>query len=598
MACLKAQSDPSRGSSASANHIQETLQLNEDHVQPDDEPTQMNTEPTQLNTQHTQLNTDPTQLNEKPALLCQEPLQLDPPSRLGASRLGTQAAAALDWNKLNVPPLLNRLRDARIVFYPRTRGVYISPYGGTEPLNNWAKVDMEDHPPARVLIVAPNTEQIGCTVVHNDATCHLFFDPANDPIIFDNASSHPFFVTRRGAGIEWQVPASDTFNLRVGIWSVATRGRLLMEVRVLERMEWSNISRLSTKRATSTDENSAKKIKLSDLRTAVRPRPTPSAGALKTVSSDNALAQLEKGMSIRIGSHENGYWLTHLGTIYENQSTVVWRAQHSGFPGGDIVVKIIKAVGSNGECIIRATKHWQREMTIHSSLPSHRTIVPLINSDARFLSLYTEYIDAKPLSDHTHPDSSFNGSIADAYKIIRDMAAALSVAHAQQIVHGDIKPANILYSSSRGAVTIDFGLSFLSDDPPRSGGTPWYLAPEYAEGWNLRQPASDIWALGVVMLWVLGRICLPERSSKSWQIADIHPEGPPTAANVMALDAMKEWIRYIRKVRSGLRKDDGLEGIISKTLQTGVDNRIDAASLCERISRMRITTSKGNTGDN
>ncbi|KAF2966376.1 hypothetical protein GQX73_g7175 [Xylaria multiplex] len=590
MAWLKLQSNqPQR---PSANHTQKTTQLGEDHIQPDDEPTQTNTESTQL-------NTEPTQPHEKPTPSIEELLQPHVPSHLGA-RLENQPAITLDWN--------------------RAAGVYISPYGGNKPLDHWVKVAMEDCEPARVLIVAPNAEQIGCTVVHNDTMCHFFFNPANDNIVFDNVSSRPFFATRLGAETDWKVQANNTFDLCVGVWSLVTRGRPLMEVQVLKRTQWSNTSCLSAKRAATMDEKSVKRVRLSDSRTAVQTRLTGPAGNPRTVSSENALAQLEKGMTIRIGSHENGYWLKHLGTIYENRNTVVWRAQHSEFPNGDIAVKIIKAYGDDGKRVIDAAKRWQREMTLHSSLPSHvspkqlqhsgstlgldtnflkqSTIVPLVNFDARFHSLYTEYIDSKPLLAHTHPDSSFNGSITDAYKIMRDMAAALSVAHAQQVVHGDIKLANVLYSSTRGAVTIDFGLSFLSDDPPRYGGTPWYLPPEYAEGWNLRQPASDIWALGIVMLWVLGRICMPEKNSKSWQIADIHPEGPRTIAQENAVNSMKEWIRFIQKVRSGLQRDNGLEGIIFKTLQTNVRDRIDAASLCERISRLRITSSKDDTSDN
>ncbi|KAJ5000234.1 hypothetical protein K4K48_002966 [Colletotrichum sp. SAR 10_66] len=59
------------------------------------------------------------------------------------------------------------------------------------------------------------------------------------------------------------------------------------------------------------------------------------------------------------------------------------------------------------------------------------------------------------------------------------MSAAVAYVHGQGIVHNDIKPANILFKPSRGAVLIDFGLSSeLKDSAVHVGGSPWYIPPE------------------------------------------------------------------------------------------------------------------------
>jgi predicted ATPase len=77
-----------------------------------------------------------------------------------------------------------------------------------------------------------------------------------------------------------------------------------------------------------------------------------------------------------------------------------------------------------------------------------------------------------------------------AVDVLRDVASALDHLHAHDppVVHGDVKPENIILSSDRGPVLVDFGLSAGSSD-----STPGYQAPEVAEG--VRTPAADVYAL-------------------------------------------------------------------------------------------------------
>jgi serine/threonine protein kinase len=158
------------------------------------------------------------------------------------------------------------------------------------------------------------------------------------------------------------------------------------------------------------------------------------------------------------------------------------------------------------------------------------------------------------------------------------MASALAFVHDNNIVHNDIKPGNILYSPSRGAVLIDFGLSFWNGHPSPGGGSPWYLPPEFMVDWTLRGPPSDIWALGIVLLWVLGRIPLPERTPH-WLISNIH-----LSPHMEDVNTMTQWLRVVQDICSKLNQDDPLDCIVRDLLELRMLKRIDAATLNKRLA--------------
>ena len=95
-----------------------------------------------------------------------------------------------------------------------------------------------------------------------------------------------------------------------------------------------------------------------------------------------------------------------------------------------------------------------------------------------------------------------------AVAIVRDCLAALAALHRERIVHGDIKPANIMLKRTGHAKLIDMGAAFDIDDPPPSRScTPTYAAPEVLEGATCT-PRSDLASLGYVMIEMLaGRPC-------------------------------------------------------------------------------------------
>lgn len=90
-----------------------------------------------------------------------------------------------------------------------------------------------------------------------------------------------------------------------------------------------------------------------------------------------------------------------------------------------------------------------------------------------------------------------------AVAIVRDCLSGLAALHREGIVHGDVKPSNIMLKRSGSAKLIDLGAAFsLDDPPPHRACTPAYAAPEVLESADLT-PLSDLASLGYVLIEML-----------------------------------------------------------------------------------------------
>ena len=123
-----------------------------------------------------------------------------------------------------------------------------------------------------------------------------------------------------------------------------------------------------------------------------------------------------------------------------------------------------------------------------------------------------EYIAGRPLSQHARGDRL---SLDSLLSIALQTAAGMAAAHAAGIVHGDLKPENVMVTEEGLVKVLDFGLArrlrrntpVLSDDTAELGlaeqgdglfGTPRFLAPEQVRGEPACQ-ASDVFALGLIL---------------------------------------------------------------------------------------------------
>jgi hypothetical protein len=139
---------------------------------------------------------------------------------------------------------------------------------------------------------------------------------------------------------------------------------------------------------------------------------------------------------------------------------------------------------------------------------------------------------------------------ADVLRVLAPVASALDYAHGQGVLHRDIKPSNILIASDGAPWLTDFGLarmaalgaSTLSGDMML--GTPHYISPEQALGSQNLTPATDLYALGVV-LYELATGRVPFTGDTPYAIVHAHiydplpapsslnPDLPPTVEAVL-----------------------------------------------------------------
>jgi serine/threonine protein kinase len=120
---------------------------------------------------------------------------------------------------------------------------------------------------------------------------------------------------------------------------------------------------------------------------------------------------------------------------------------------------------------------------------------------------------------------------AQVIEIMRNLSDALGYAHAQGMVHRDVKPANILFNERGQAVLTDFGIARLVENSSltqegMTTGTPAYMSPEQVLGLPV-DARSDQYALGVIAFEMLtGQLPFPNDNTVSVMLKHVNEPIP------------------------------------------------------------------------
>ena len=175
----------------------------------------------------------------------------------------------------------------------------------------------------------------------------------------------------------------------------------------------------------------------------------------------------------------------------------VWKAQDQVL-GRIVAIKILKDEYT-GDPGFRARFRAEAK---HTALLNHEGIANVFDYGEEDGSAYLvmELVPGEPLSAMIERERVLSADWT--LSMIAQTARALAVAHAQGLVHRDVKPGNLLITPEGKVKITDFGIARLADQVPltQTGqvmGTAQYLAPEQATG-QVATGSSDIYSLGII----------------------------------------------------------------------------------------------------
>lgn len=182
---------------------------------------------------------------------------------------------------------------------------------------------------------------------------------------------------------------------------------------------------------------------------------------------------------------------------------------------------------------------------------SHPNIVPIHAAAERDGVVYfvMGFVNGRSLAEGVASDGPL--SVADALRVVQQVAKGLDAAHARGVVHRDIKAENVLLDAAGQAHITDFGIARVAEVQPLTAtgtvlGSVHYMSPEQVTGETI-DGRSDLYALGVLWYYLLSArfpferptssaILVAHVNSRPVALRDVAPQVPESvAALVMQL---------------------------------------------------------------
>ncbi|KAK1672274.1 kinase-like domain-containing protein [Colletotrichum godetiae] len=232
----------------------------------------------------------------------------------------------------------------------------------------------------------------------------------------------------------------------------------------------------------------------------------------------------------------------------------------------------------------RTLHRWRKEVEALNLARGHPDISQILHSSPSPPTITLRHEPGLSLEKFINPKTSLNTLLpSQVHAIWSQIASALSHLHQNcNIIHDDVKPDNIIFSSPSPhasshqpphAVLIDFGAALTSPSTlPQNGwtpsGTPPYAPPEFFH--RHKSYASDVWGLGITMLFCFGCIPLP---TGSWLL-------PHVFEHETVKREMEAWLDHIEELRKSLSSSGDEEKVLlGRMLERDPEIRIGSVEL-------------------
>lgn len=212
-----------------------------------------------------------------------------------------------------------------------------------------------------------------------------------------------------------------------------------------------------------------------------------------------------------------------MGQVWEAEDLVLDRS---------VAVKVLKQSEPDRAELERFRAEAQLAGRLH-----HPNVVPVYDFGELDVLAYLvmELVEAPTLAEVI--ESTGPADPGQARSILVQLASALAAAHAEGVIHCDLKPSNVLITGSGTVKLLDFGIarSTIAGSTSGYGDTPGsapYLSPEQALGGEVTQ-RSDLYALGVLGYELLtGRRLFEKETPIATALAHVEDPPPPLAGDV------------------------------------------------------------------